>query len=269
MGHTSRKVGAVKRSLAAVLLATASLLSLGVVSATAADNYVTVTPQNFDAVFSNHTERAESSYQFRFGPATPPLGVGSLQLVTADSTGKQQHLEPDQQGTPLSAITGMGYSTYREQGQLLQDTALNMEILTTPPTGYTTLVFEPVYNFDQGLVANDLWQTWDAYNGGTARWWSTRDIPGVCAFNCFVPWSVIVAANPNAVVIDYGVNQGSGNPGLTADTDALKIRTATDSWTYDFEPSAEQCKNGGYAAFDPPFKNQGQCVAATHRGSKD
>lgn len=269
MGHTSRKVGAVKRSLAAVLLAIASLLSLGVVSATAADNAVTVTPQNFDAVFPRTDVRPTSSYAFRFGPATPPLGVGSLQLATVDGAGKQQHLGLDQQGTPLSAINGMSYSTYREQGQLLQDTAINMEVLTSPPGGYTTLVFEPVYNLDQGLVANGLWQTWDAYNGGTARWWSTRSIPGVCARDCFVPWSVIVAANPDAVVASYGLNQGSGNPGLTVDNDALKISTSADSWTYDFEPSAEQCKNGGYAAFDPPFKNQGQCVAATRRGSKD
>jgi hypothetical protein len=271
-----------RSSVVAALLAAVSVLCVGAGGASAAANYVTVTQQNFNAIFDNTDVRPTSSYAFRFGPAKPPLGVGSLQLVTADSSGKQQHLEDQQQGTLLSAIDGMGYSTYRESRSTtfnpFQVTAINVAIFTNPGgppcpndagavaqvgcNTFTTLVFEPIYNLDQGTVTPDVWQTWDAYRGGTARWWTSRNIPGVCAFDCFLPWSAFVAANPNAVVIAYGVNQGSGNPGLTSDVDALKISAGGDSSTYDFEPSVEDCKNGGYATFDPPFKNQGQCVSA-------
>ncbi len=122
-----------------------------------------------------------------------------------------------------------------------------------------------------------MWQTWDAYKGGQAIWWSSKDIPGVCAFNCFVPWSAIVAANPDATILGgYGINQGSGNPGLVTSVDALAFGTAAADTLYDFEfdadgdgegdtappTSKDQCKNGGYQNFNnPSFDNQGECVS--------
>ena len=69
-----------------------------------------------------------------------------------------------------------------------------------------------------------------------------------------------------------GVNQGSGNVGLTSNVDAFTF----DETTYDFESDADgdgeadtapptnkdQCKKDGYKAFNnPSFKNQGDCVS--------
>ena len=111
-------------------------------------------------------------------------------------------------------------------------------------------------------------KTWDAFNGGNAAWWSTKNIPGVCAFDCFVEWLDIVDANPDATILGgFGVNQGSGNPDSTPAVDALTFGAAGDSVTYDFEPSLQpntkdDCKNGGWQAFnDPVFTNQGDCVS--------
>jgi hypothetical protein len=141
---------------------------------------------------------------------------------------------------------------------------------------FTTLVFEPVYNTGQGAVVPGEWQTWDAYSGGQAIWWSSRAIPGVCAGSCFVAWDAIVAANPDATIAGgFGVNQGSGNGGLDAATDALTLGTEDDCVTYDFEPfhvagSIDACKNGGWRtlrrADGTSFSNQGDCIQYVNTG---
>ncbi|MDQ1524678.1 MAG: hypothetical protein QOE47_2602 [Pyrinomonadaceae bacterium] len=218
---------------------------------------------------------------FVAGPEQPPLGVGSLNLKTLGGSDKVFLFNFDHVGTKLADINKMGYSTYRTAGNLQQVTSINMVVDENgaAPGGFTTLVFEPVYNTDQGAVVSGEWQTWDAYKGGNAIWWSSRAIPGVCAFSCYVTWNYIVANNPDAVIVGgYGVNQGSGNPTLDANVDALSIGTGGEDGsciTYNFDPfrvatNKDQCKNGGYngvkRADGSSFKNQGDCVSYVSNG---
>jgi hypothetical protein len=183
------------------------------------------------------------------GPGNPPLSGGSLQLTTPTGADKVFLFNYEHIGTPLSSINAINYSTYQISGPTppassAQVPAINIEVDInggTLNTGeYTTLVFEPVYNTNQGSVAPGVWQNWDAYNGGNAIWWSSRAIPGVCASSCYVTWNAIIASNPNATIVGgFGVNQGSGNPGLTAATDALTIGYAGNAYTYNFDVDAD------------------------------
>jgi hypothetical protein len=211
---------------------------------------------------------------FRTGPGTPPAGVGSFETVTPTGADKATLFNFDHVGTRLSDINKLGYATYRTSGASPnQVPAINIQVDVNGAAtgGFTTLVFEPVYNTSQGTIQDGIWQTWDAYNGGQAIWWSTRAIPGVCASDCFVTWDTIVANNPDAVIVGgFGVNQGSGNPALTAASDVLTIGSGNDCLTYNFEPfrvatSKDDCKNGGFnnvkRADGTSFKNQGQCVS--------
>ena len=210
---------------------------------------------------------------FIAGPGTAPLGVGSLQLATPGSNDKAYLFNNEHRGTPLADITAISYRTYRTAGSAQQVAALNIEVDVNGAEagGYTVLVFEPVYNTDQGEVASGTWQTWNAIAGGQARWWSSRAIPGVCAFDCFVSWDAIKAANADAVITGgFGVNQGGGNPGLTTAVDALTLGYGDDSITYNFEPyrvatGLGDCKSGGWKnvkrASGTAFKNQGECVS--------
>lgn len=273
----------VTSSIFAMSLATVGLAVGMPMSAHAAVATTTITPTNFNTTFDRTDVRPVSSYDFVTGPSTPPLGIGSLELNTTDGAGKQQHLETQQAGTPLANVDAMGYSTYRQTASTAlasQTTAINMEVSTNGDgTGYTTLVFEPVYNLDQGTVTEGTWQNWDAYKGGDAIWWSSRAIPGVCASSCYVSWSAIVAANPNATILSYGVNQGSGNSGLIVNVDALSIGVNGNTTTYDFEPyvvarDKAACKSNNWKtmtdASGKKFKNQGDCVSyvATHGKNK-
>ena len=216
---------------------------------------------------------------FVTGPGTPPLGVGSISLTTPTPADKVQLFNFDHIGTKLADVRSMSYSTYRTTGTAEQVTAINVVIDFDGPgtaTGFSTLVFEPVYNPDQGAVVSSQWQNWDAYNGGNAIWWSTRPINGVCARECYVTWKQIVSNNPDAVILGgFGLNQGSGGNALIASADALHLDTQNSSITYDFEPfrvatSKEACKDDGWRtlkrADGSGFKNQGDCVSYTENG---
>jgi hypothetical protein len=273
-------------NLFAALVAAFAIVLLPVQSALAADSVQIVTeedvvrqlhgsqPTNEWVIYTRDTGTAT----FRAGPDGAPLGVGSLELTTTTSNDKVYAFNYEHIGTSLAAINAISYSTYRTAGSAQQVTALNLEVDVNGSLdgGYTVLVFEPVYNTNQGAVENNVWQTWDAYSGGSARWWSSRDIPGVCAFDCFVAWEDILEANPDATIVGgFGVNQGGGNPGLTGAVDALQIGYGSDTVTYNFEPfkvpvTADDCKNDGWQtlkrADGTSFKNQGDCIQYVNTG---
>lgn len=218
---------------------------------------------------------------FRVGPGTPPSGVGSFEMVTPTGADKATLFNFDHVGTRLADIDKMSYSTYRTSGASPnQVPSINIQVDinggTLNPGEFTTLVFEPVYNVGQGSIVDGTWQTWDAYNGGNAIWWSSRAIPGVCAGSCYVTWNTILASNPNATILGgFGINQGSGNPALTASVDNLTFGAEGDCITYNFDPyriatNKDQCKNGGYnnvkRADGSSFPNQGQCIQYVNTG---
>lgn len=218
---------------------------------------------------------------FRTGPGAPPSGVGSFETVTPTGNDKVTLFNFDHIGTQLDEIDKLGYATYRAANPADNDAQLpainiQVDINGAAPGGFTTLVFEPVYNTAQGAIQDNTWQTWDAYNGGQAIWWSSNPIPGAPNRDTFVTWQTIVSLNPDAVIVGgFGINQGSGNPALTASSDVLTIGSNGDCITYDFEPfevaaTKEQCKNGGYnnvkRADGSSFKNQGDCIQYVNTG---
>jgi hypothetical protein len=182
---------------------------------------------------------------FVVGPGTPPLGTGSLEMGTTDGSDKARLFNYDHIGTLLTDIEGISYSTYRHSSSTnlpAQYPAINIEIdYVGDGTTYATLVWEPIYSYGQSNLAVDTWQTWDtmaaSQTGFAGGWWSTRDIPGVCAFNCFVDWSTIVTNNPNAKIkYGFGVNIGSGWAGVfTGAVDALTLTVEGETIIYDFE----------------------------------
>jgi hypothetical protein len=210
---------------------------------------------------------------FKIGPATPPLGVGSIELVTPTGADKVTLFNFDYVGTPLADIDEIRYATHRTAGELQQVSALNIQVDVNGAAegGFTTLVFEPVYNTAQGAVVSGAWQAWDAYNGGQAIWWSSNPIPAAPNRDTFVTWATILANNPDAVIVGgFGVNQGSGNPGLISAVDVLSIGIGGNTVTYNFEPNEAICKNGGWKtltkADGTSFKNQGDCIQYVNTG---
>lgn len=282
-------MNAVRFLVLTVCVGIAALASAGVISRivnAACNNVVVVTEDDIVRQAENtpptnewvlYTRNAGNG-AFRTGPGSPPLGVGSFETVTPTGADKVYLFNYEHMQTELEDINQMSYSTYRTSGAAAQMPAINIQVDVNgaAPGGFTTLVFEPVYNTGQQTVQDGIWQTWDAYNGGQAIWWSSNPIPGAPNRDTFVTWNTILANNPDAVIVGgFGINQGSGNPALTAATDALNIGYNDFCVTYNFDPfrvatSAAACKNGGWQtlrrADGSPFRNQGDCIQYANTG---
>ena len=267
------------------------LLSVGAVAS--ASSTVVVTGADVGVSWFNNDTRTGGATNFVAGPAAPPNGIGSLQMTTTDTLGGSSQAKAQLfnyqygsfgvpgDGVALADIDGLSYWAYRDSASTnpaAQTISLNMEVdYVGDGSSYTTLVFEPIYNGYQGPMLTDTWQMWDAFDGGSAVWWSTGNIPGVCAFNCFVTWDTILANNPNAEIkYAVGFNVGSGWVGdFNGYADGLTFSAAGDATTFDFEPYAvpddtDDCKNGGWEnlrrADGTPFKNQGDCIQYVNTG---
>ena len=244
-----------KRSrLAGVLAAACALICAAPASAAVVTDVITegdvvrqaegTTPTNDWVVY---TRTANSVATFVTGPSTPPVGDGSLETSTPATGDKVFAFNYDWIGTPLTDLDAISYSSYRGTALPAQPLpSLNIEIDenggTLQPGDYAVLVFEPINNTGlQGVIVPGLWQTWNGINSGTARWWTSQPINGQCngpSAACLRTWSQVLANNPNATIIGgFGINQGSGNPGLTGASDGLTVGTVgADDVRYDFEP---------------------------------
>jgi hypothetical protein len=262
-------IAGMKKLLLAGLLALAAVPA----AATAATTTETVYPDSTS--WTSADTRAPGSFDFVAGPAAAPLGSGSLHLITPDGSSKVNIANGLLTGDSLADVDALSYFTYRSSastGSPVQVPSLQLAVSDPQATGgFTTLVFEPVYNTDQGTIADDTWQQWDARNGGQGVWWSTHDLPNQPAFTGYRTWDQIVADNPGATIQAAFINQGSGNPGIDANVDAVTLGASGDATTYDFEPdsapaSANDCKDGGWTTFHPAFRNQGDCVSSVVSG---
>jgi hypothetical protein len=255
-------------------LSLASLLALTLllVATTAASAATTVTGPGGE--WSTGDTRPGGAVGFVSGPASPPLGVGSLEMTSNGPAAKAQFVTNAFLGSGLGALGTISYWDYRSSASTtipVQRISLNVPVLLNGAAGgFTTLVFEPVYQ-PGASFPSDTWQQWVA--SGSGLWWSTRAVGPFCAgavAGCFRTWDDIEATFPNAVVSDsLGFNIGSGWAGtFSGNADAL----AVGSETYDFEPtlspqSKDECKEGGWQAFNSPsFTNQGECVSFANHG---
>ena len=169
-----------------------------------------------------------------FGPATPPLGLGSLQMNVTGAADHWSVYNYDHTGTKLADITALGYSTYTDNTTTAP--ILQIEIDPGNTTGtdagvtYSTLSFEPY--LQSAGVTPDTWQQWNVLSGevwGTHLTGAPNGAP--------LSWSNFLATYPNATITGgVGVNVGSGWSAMTGDTDALTIGTAAQATTYNFEP---------------------------------
>ncbi len=255
-----------KRLFALPLLAAATAIAVAVPAFAAT---TTITEANLGVDWSTGDTRTGGSLAFTNEHGAPAgFGAGALQLETTDGAAKVQMRTGQDAGLKLSDVKD-SISFYAKQISVAAETpnqlaALNLFI---DPDGagtaytYAPLVLEPVYQ-PQAIVTG-TWQKWDG-SAQNAVWWSTRTFPGVTASQTVGGPNIdqISAANPAAVILGYGFNQGSGNAGLTSAVDGLTIG----SKTFDFQPrvfAATDCKDGGWATSftADTFKNQGDCVS--------
>ena len=220
----------------------------------------------------------QSALQFMNGPGVPSHGCGSVQLTTVTGSEKVTLFNYDHVGKSLGAINEISYATNRSVAlNPAQVASMNLQIDFNGPAsgGFSTLVFEPIYNPAQGPIINGTWQNWDGKSG---IWWSTRPInsqPAGAALVDMRTWSQIVANNPAATILGaVGINQGSGNGGLTTAVD--DFRFDVNIYNFEFQNNAVINTNTGrtyctiQSAINDPLTAPGNIInvgAGTYNGN--
>jgi hypothetical protein len=250
-------------------------------SASGAATRVVVSPESMNGWYfwnDKNDTFAGSPGELVSGPATPPLGVGSVRLGPLTDNGEtgsgHAAIATDAYlGTRLADITSLSYSTYQPGPTLA--IALQFDIrYHTSDTHYDgRLVFEPYQNLTGSVPSG--WQTWSPLAG---KWWASKPLANgnVCAQATPCSWSDIVAMFPEAIIAGrFLLKAGSHWAGFDGNADAVSIGVNGSTTVFDFEPfvvaeSKDQCKSGGWAtlrrADGSGFLNQGDCIQYTNTG---
>ncbi|HEV7904764.1 MAG TPA: thrombospondin type 3 repeat-containing protein [Pyrinomonadaceae bacterium] len=215
---------------------------------------VLVTNANLNGWFF-FNEGANGSGQFEVGPATPPLGGGSANLIV-DATGRHSLGTQAYAGTRLDQITEMRYSTFKNTNpDQAVDIGIQFDIdydSTDALTAYQgRLVFEP-YQGGTNPQQN-VWQTWHTLAG---KWWASRTgapnsgsfgSNGLCPQSAPCTWPQVLANFPNASIhANYGIPGvllfRAGGPwanGYDGNVDAFTIGVGQSFTTFNFEPDTD------------------------------
>ena len=217
------------------------------------DQTVTVGPAQTTGpspVFSEGYQSGDGALSFVSGPATPPLGDGSVQLSTLDGDDRYVLFSYDygsyspaagaevNEGLALADVTTLAYSTYGDSATLAP--VLKAEIDPDGPNvsgvdDYGTLNFEPYY---ANTVTPGVWQTWDVLADGACLWISGVPSGQEASMSNPVTWTRLLELYPDATVrFGFGVGVGGGWGAFTGHVDNLRVGVDGQTTTYDFDPA--------------------------------
>lgn len=186
------------------------------------------------------------------GPATPPLGFGTVQFsLGTNGDGKAALVYNGLSGTPLSAFMQLSYATFVQQNNSGQAPAIELAVdYTGDGVEDDRLVFEPVYQTGNypgviqngGMVLLNQWQTWNGITGG---WWAASDEtagPSTYTLNSYLqahPMAVI-ANDPNGGGVWLTTGGGNTWTAFVGSADALTIGTSGGTTTFNFEACVQE-----------------------------
>jgi hypothetical protein len=205
-------------------------LGIALMPAVSAASAIVVTPTNTQGWATQ-----DGAPTYVNGPSGAD-GAGSLEFMT-DSTDASKQNYFHATNTPLADAAGMGYMVDVTSGvpASYQLQVTGVDRLDSTST-FTSLVWEPAYN-GQVNGPNGGFVTESNLESGT--WWSSHPIAGDPAgVDGFVSLDQIKAANPEATVVAFGINVGSGTPNATSYVDDVSFM----SDMYNFEPTAPTVK---------------------------
>lgn len=217
----------------------------------------TVTPASTDWSFVNdNSTTGDWTSGFHNGPGTPPVGVGSAYITLSSTSAGIVLAAQKYQGTQLSNIQGLTYSTYTNLSPAAMAFQINYDPdLTTayPKPWYGRLVYEPYVN---GTVNNATWQTWDMKSGGAGKWWASSNanstVDNTCPQASPCTWSALIAAYPNIGIRNDSSSAiqfkaGSNWNGFNGSVDNLNITIGGTTDAYNFELPADVYVNASWA----------------------
>jgi CSLREA domain-containing protein len=182
---------------------------------------------------------------FETGPATPPLGAGSL-FLTVDAEGSTGIATTAYEGAPLAQVSALSYSSYQDNNANSFAPTLQFDIDFDLSDGFPSdqgrLVFVP----PPASVQQNVWQSWDAragqwYGAGAAVVVGDTGILQPCPAASPCTWNQLITQFPN-----IGIRSGSGQvvlgaggnwaPGFDGNVDNFVMSIGGPASTFDYEP---------------------------------
>jgi hypothetical protein len=201
---------------------------------------------SFDNRDVNGVVYTPATGSFVNGPATPPLGTGSANLAVGNGNpngggdGASELRNTNYAGTLLSSLTALSYSSYVTANNGSQAPYLRLYL-----SNGDSIFFEPPYQQpssgnsslpDQGAVALNTWQTWNALSGG---WWSNNTGnagTGVLSLSAYEGAGVTIVNRSDGLGgINFGVGFASDTDVFNGNVDAFTIGINGSNTTFDFE----------------------------------
>jgi hypothetical protein len=170
----------------------------------------------------------------RSGPATPPLGKGSLKLLVGDNTEKAAYgNEVDFFGTPLASITAASFEVYTTgENRAISPANLPSLAFEVDPSGPDTTGanFSTLVSLPADAPANQ----WSTQNAAAGQWFYTGAAGTTSHCTQATPCSFAdaKAAFPNATLFSVQVTKGRDSAWQGA-VDALRVGAQV----FDFEAS--------------------------------
>jgi hypothetical protein len=197
------------------------------------------------------------------------VGHGYLRFSTLASADHATTYVQRFAGMKLKDINDLAFETLIEQAPAGNKAApsINIEIapnkvgVTGPAATFSTLVWEPTYT--GATITTGSWQHWTP-STSAGGWWATRTVtnsgtPNAFGFNTYTAtFAEVKAALPDAVIGALAVNQGSGNTGLVAGVDALRVNNRI----YDFD-NGPRTADLGMTIAAPLNARQGATITVT------
>jgi len=181
---------------------------------------------------------------FVSGPGTPPLGSGSAQLSTGDTTSSEVLFNYGTDvGTPLTDITSLYYQSYVVSSPGSNDQSPSLQFNVVKSNSATTyqgrLVFEPYY---ASTITPGSWQAWNALSNGADWWFSNTTVFNAgCSISAPCTWSQVLADYPTVEINNnyggFGFKVGSGWTSFVGDVDDFTMGVNSVSTTYNFDPT--------------------------------
>jgi len=170
--------------------------------------------------------------------------LGALSMVTdavpVSGQDKAQYMYTLSTPVALSSVTDtLGFDTKQNSASFAAGTpSYQIPVFLNGVTGtnFATLVYEPYVDQGNAAVINGVWQHWDI-NYTTSKFYSTRAYTGQGGSivnsqgSSTYTLAQIKEYFPNAVVLGYGLNVGSNNPGYNTEADNFTFNGTT----YNFE----------------------------------
>ncbi|MEO6760974.1 MAG: chitobiase/beta-hexosaminidase C-terminal domain-containing protein [Candidatus Saccharimonadales bacterium] len=208
-------------------------------TAHAAGNTVVVTPSN--ATSNGWTEFTQDGSSVDYVADSDPqtTGNGALRITTANDNNSVADYYRENTSVPLSSIQQLGYSTKQLHGPVGSANPSYYMGIDADGNSSTSDTFYVLYEtyYNDTNIANQ-WQNW-SINNDTGKFWSTAPVGslgsngGGSAAKNFTLGN-LKSAYPNATVVEYGLNMGTGNPDWSSEVDNFNFNGTT----YNFEPAA-------------------------------